>query len=76
MGDLFTDQVVRKHLEEAGHALEDVWNDIVEHLRMAAAAKPLDEMTVEELHELATERGIPGRSKMHRDELIEALRRH
>ena len=76
LGELFTDQRVRTHLEEAGKAFEDLWSDIVEHLRQAAEAKPFDEMTVEELRHAATERKIPGRSKMHRDELIAALRRH
>jgi hypothetical protein len=35
-----------------------------------------EEWTVDELHEKAQEIGIEGRSKMSKDELIEALREH
>ena len=73
--DLFKDDSVRKHLQEMGQAFEEFWTDVVEHVREAAEAKPLDEMTLEELHHLATERELPGRSKMTKAELIEALRK-
>ena len=39
-------------------------------------AKPYEEWTVDELHDRAAEIGIDGRSKMDKDELIEALRNH
>lgn len=37
---------------------------------------PYEEWTVEELRDRASEIGIEGRSKMDKDELIEALRSH
>jgi hypothetical protein len=39
------------------------------------AAQPLDAMSRDELYELARERDIPGRSRMKKDELRDALRR-
>lgn len=74
-GHLFSDDQFRTHLREMGEALEDMWAEAAEQVRKAAEAKPLDEMTVDELHELATERKIPGRSRMHKAELIDALRK-
>ena len=74
-GHLFSDEQFRTHLREMGKALEDMWAEAADQVRKAAGSKPLDDMTVEELHELATERKVPGRSKMHKAELIEALRK-
>ncbi|PQJ14254.1 DUF7218 family protein [Nonlabens tegetincola] len=39
-------------------------------------AKPYEERTKEELYDQAKEIGIEGRSKMDKQELIEALRNH
>lgn len=74
-GHLFSDDQFRVHLREMGKALEDMWAEAAEQVRKAADSKPLDEMTMDELHELASERKIPGRSKMHKAELIDALRK-
>jgi hypothetical protein len=38
------------------------------------ATAPFEDMTVKELHELARERDIAGRSSMNKAELIDALR--
>ena len=40
-----------------------------------SAQRPLDHRTVEELQLLARQRKLPGRSRMNRAELIEALQR-
>jgi hypothetical protein len=40
------------------------------------AARPYEQRTLEELHAEAQRRGIQGRSKMKKAELIQALRRH
>lgn len=74
-GHLFSDDQFRVHLREMGKALEDMWAEAAEQVRKAADSKPLDEMPMDELHELASERKIPGRSKMHKAELIDALRK-
>ncbi|PKA97272.1 Rho termination factor-like protein [Flavobacteriaceae bacterium MAR_2009_75] len=39
-------------------------------------AKPYEERTKDELYQQAKDIGIPGRSKMNKEELISALRNH
>ena len=41
--------------------------------RIAAARRPLSELTKDELYERAREADIPGRSEMDKQQLIEAL---
>jgi hypothetical protein len=48
---------------------------VLRRIQGEPAAKPLEQMTVRELHELASERQIPGRSSMGKAELIDALRK-
>lgn len=68
------DADVKQRLSDAIDALDDVRLEVVRRLRGEPATKPLDEMTVKELHHLAGEREIEGRSTMNKAELIDALR--
>ena len=45
------------------------------HPERVVSERPLDTMTRDELYELARERDIPGRSRMKKDELRDALSR-
>jgi hypothetical protein len=64
---------IRQRLSDAGDAIDDVRQAVLRRIR-GGAAKPLEEMTVRELHELASEQQIPGRSSMSKADLIDALR--
>lgn len=71
---------VRERLADAADAINDVRLAVLRRIHGEPAAKPadekpLDEMTIRELHKLASERQIPGRSSMSKAELIDALRR-
>jgi hypothetical protein len=66
---------VKRRFSDAVDALDDVRLELLRRLHGEPATKPLDEMTVKELHELARERDIQGRSSMNKAELIDALRR-
>jgi hypothetical protein len=71
----FVQEADLKHrFSDALDALDDMRLEVLRRVRGEPATKPLDEMTVKELHELAGERDIPGRSSMNRAELIDALR--
>jgi hypothetical protein len=65
---------VKRRFSDAVDALDDVRLELLRRLHGEPATKPLDEMTVKELHELARERDVPGRSTMNKAELIDALR--
>lgn len=77
---------VRQRLADAVDAINDVGLAVLRRIRgepaakpsektTARASKPLEQMTVRELHELASERRVPGRSSMSKSELIDALRK-
>jgi hypothetical protein len=64
---------VRQRLSDAADAIKDVRLAVLRRIQGEPATQPLEEMTVRELHELASERQIPGRSSMSKAELIDAL---
>ena len=66
---------VRQRLADAADAIKDVRLAVLRRIQGEPAAKPLEEMTVRELHERASERQIPGRSSMGKADLIDALRK-
>lgn len=69
------DAEIKRRLSDAVDALDDVRLTVLRKVRGEPATRPLEEMTVRELHELASEREIPGRSSMNKAELIDALRK-
>ena len=76
---------IRQRLTDAADAINDVRLAVLRRIHgepaakptegtAARAATPLEEMTIRELHKLARDRQIPGRSSMSKAELIDALR--
>lgn len=72
--ELLDDIGLRDRFCHATESLNDLRMTLLRQLRGGPATKPLDEMTLDELHHLASEREVPGRSHMNKAELIDALR--
>ena len=71
--EFVNDADVKQRLSDAIDALDDVRLEVLRRVRGESVTKPLDEMTIKELHALAGEREIEGRSSMNKAELIAAL---
>ena len=77
MADLLTEPAVRARVDAIADRIDDLRMELARRLRHGeTATRPLEDMTVEELHELAARHDIKGRSSMHKAELIDALRMH
>ena len=74
MSKFLDDVEVKRRLNDAVDALDDVRLEVVRRMTGKPATAPFEDMTVKELHELARERDIAGRSSMNKAELIDALR--
>jgi hypothetical protein len=74
MSQFVEDVDVKQRLSDAIDAVDDVRLEVLRRMRGGPATPPLDEMTVKELRELASQREIEGRSSMNKAELIDALR--
>lgn len=75
VADLLTRASVRDRIDELAEKIDELRLEIARSLRDdTPLARPLEELSVEDLHELATNRHIEGRSSMNKAELVDALR--
>jgi inhibitor of KinA sporulation pathway (predicted exonuclease) len=76
LGDVLTEAAVRERAAAVSDKIEDLRLELAKRRpRGRPAAKPVKDMTVRELHQLAAKRDIAGRSSMNKAELIDALRK-
>jgi hypothetical protein len=69
------EQPVRAQVDDISDRIDELLREAAQYLRESTPlATPLEDMTVEQLHELAAKRQIEGRSHMNKSQLIDALR--
>lgn len=80
LGEVLAETSVRERAAAVADKIEDLRLELTRRLRHSEPpaeqppAKPLQDMTVHELHHLAAKRHIAGRSSMNKARLIDALR--
>lgn len=75
LAELLEQPVMRAQIDDVADRIDALRREVARYLRdETPLATPLEEMSVEQLHELATKRDIEGRSTMHKQELVDALR--
>jgi Rho termination factor, N-terminal domain len=84
LGEVLAEASVRERAAAVADKIEDLRLELTRRLRHTGPpagpltelpAGPLQDMTVHELHRLAAERGIAGRSSMNKAELVNALQK-
>ncbi len=75
VADLLTRASVRDRIDELAEKIDELRLEVARSLRDdTPLARPLDELSIDELHDLAGKRHIEGRSSMNKAELVDALR--
>ena len=80
LGEVLAEASVRERAAAVADKIEDLRLELIRRLRHAEPsakppARPLQNMTVHELHRLAAVRHIAGRSSMNKAELVDALQK-
>jgi Rho termination factor, N-terminal domain len=76
LAELLEQPLMRTRIDDVADRIDALRREAARYLRdETPLANSFDDLTVDELHELAAKRHIEGRSSMHKQELVEALRR-
>jgi hypothetical protein len=83
LGDVLTEASVRERAAAVSDKIEDLRVELAKRRRRGKppakpaqdiAGKPVQDMTLRELHQLAAKRNVTGRSSMNKAQLVDALR--
>jgi len=75
LAELLEQPLVRAQVDDVADRIDALRREAARYLRdETPLATPFEEMSVEHLHHMAAKRDIVGRSAMHKQELVDALR--